>query len=112
MPRMENDAMPMVGRIVEVHLLNGNRFLGKVKEVDDYGVTAFCVPLAMLEGMLEPRRIVDDLREMRHTVFFPHANIEYIDIGGEPLGFDHLFRTWFGGESVDKFFDYENLPDY
>ncbi|HNT36909.1 MAG TPA: hypothetical protein PKH07_18110, partial [bacterium] len=96
--------MSLVSKLVEVHLLNGNRFLGKVKEVDAYGVTVFCIPLTMLEGAVEARNILDDLRIMRHTLFFPHANIEYIDIGGEPLGFDHLFRTWFGSVPLDEFF--------
>lgn len=96
----------LVGKMVEVHLLNGSRYLGKVKEIDSYGVTVFCVPLTMLEGMIESRSILEDLRSMRHTLFFPHTNIEYIDIGGEPLGFDHLFHSWFGNEPLDEFFEH------
>lgn len=104
--------MALLGKLVEVHLLNGNRFLGRVKEVDDYGVTVFCIPLAMLESAVETRNILDDLRIMRHTLFFPHTNVEYIDIGGEPLGFDHLFRTWFGNEPLEDFFKSDVVPDY
>jgi len=104
--------MSIVGDLVEVHLLNGNRFLGKVKEVDPYGVTVFCIPLTMLEGVTEARNIIEDLRSVRHTLFFPHTNIEYIDIGGEPLGFDHLFRVWFGNEPLEDFFTSDVVPDY
>ena len=65
----------------------------------------------MLESS-ELRNIADDLRSMRHTLFFPHVNIEYVDIGGEPLGFDHLFHGWFGNEPLDEFFRIEETPDY
>jgi hypothetical protein len=95
--------------MVEVHLLNGKRFLGKVRGVDSTGVTVYAIPLKVLDTMPEGVNIREQLRSMLATLFFPFVNIEYIDIGGEPVGFDALFANWFGGEPLESFFDYGRL---
>jgi len=100
---------PMLGRMVEIHLLNGKRFLGKVKRVDSLGVTVYSIPLKVLDTMPEGVNIREQLRSMLATLFFPFVNIEYIDIGGEPVGFDALFASWFGGEPLESFFDFGRL---
>jgi hypothetical protein len=104
---MENS--PLMNRMVEVHLLNGKRFLGKVRRVDQLGMTVYAIPLKVLETMPEGVNIREQLRSMLATLFFPFVNVEYVDIGGEPVGFDALFASWFGGEPLDSFFDYEKL---
>lgn len=103
------DTSPLLDRLVEVHLLNGKRFLGKVRRVDSFGVTVYSIPLKVLETMPEGVNIREQLRSILATLFFPFVNIEYIDIGGEPVGFDALFSSWFGGEPLESFFDYERL---
>lgn len=102
-----SDQSPLVHQMVEVHLLNGNRFLGMVRHVDDMGITVYCIPLKVLETLPEGSNIAEQLRSMLATLFFPFANVEYVDVGGEPVGFDALFASWFGGEKVSSFFDYE-----
>jgi hypothetical protein len=104
---MDNSAL--LEKMVEVHLLNGKRFLGKVRHVDSMGITVYAIPLKVLETMPEGINIREQLRSMLATLFFPFVNIEYIDIGGEPVGFDALFASWFGGEPLESFFDYEKL---
>ena len=101
-----SETSPLVGKMVEVHLLNGKRFLGKVKRVDPIGITVYCIPLKVLETMPEGANVREQLRSILATLFFPFVNIEYIDVGGEPVGFDALFATWFGGENVASFFDF------
>jgi hypothetical protein len=102
-----SETSPLMGQMVEVHLLNGKRFLGKVKRVDDIGVTAYCIPLKVLETMPEGANLREQLKSILATLFFPFVNIEYIDVGGEPVGFDTLFSSWFGGEKIEEFFDFE-----
>lgn len=95
--------------MVEVHLLNGKRFLGKVKARDEHGVTLYCIPIRVLETMPEGGRIQDQLRDILHTLFFPWGNVEYIDIGGEPVGFNTLFGPWFDYEPLEQFFEFEGV---
>lgn len=94
----------MVGRLVEVHLLNGKRFLGRVTDRENDGITLFCIPLDALDTLPQGEDVRTQLRSMLNTLFFPYCNVEYVDIGGEPLGFDHLFAGWFGSEPLDSFF--------
>ena len=100
----------LIGKMVEIHLLNGKRFLGKVKYKDPDGITMYCIPVKVLETSPEGTDISGQLKDMLHTLFFPYSNIEYIDIGGEPLGFDRLFGSWFGRKPLDNFFDYKDVP--
>lgn len=95
----------MIGMMVEIHLLNGKRFLGKVTQKDDQGVIAYCIPVKALESVPPGESAKDEMREMLHTVFFPWQQIEYIDIGGEPQGFDSLYYSWFKGEPIGEFFE-------
>ena len=99
-------SMELTDRMVEVHLLNGKRFLGKVRGSDSSGIYLYCIPLRVLDTLPEGSDIRDQLKQMLHTLFFPFVNIEYIDIGGEPVGFDTLFAGWFGGQPLADFFDY------
>ena len=103
------DPLSLKNQMVEIHLLNGKRFLGKVKRVDDIGITVYCIPLKVLETMPEGTNIREQLRSMLATLFFPFVNVEYIDVGGEPVGFDALFASWFGSEKVETFFNYEKM---
>ena len=95
----------LVGKVVEIHLLNGKRFLGKVCRKEAEGVTLSCIPLQVLETVPEGVELRDQLRSMISTLFFPFVNVEYLDIGGEPVGFDTLFASWFQGQSVEELFD-------
>ena len=95
----------LTGRMIEVHLLNGKRFLGLVLEKDRDGISLRCLPLRVLETAPEGGDIAGQLRSMISTRFFPYINIEYVDIGGEPVGYDVLFAKWFGGGSIIEFFD-------
>lgn len=95
----------LVNELVEVHLLNGKRFLGKVTMKDAEGMVMYCVPVKALEGVSPGSSALDELREMLHTVFFPWQQVEYVDIGGEPVGFDSLYWSWFRGEPVAGFFE-------
>lgn len=95
----------LVGKIVEIHLLNGKRFLGKVRRKDPEGVTLSCLPLQVLETMPEGVELREELHSMVSTLFFPFVTVEYLDIGGEPVGFDTLFASWFQGQSVEELFD-------
>jgi len=95
----------LVGKIVEIHLLNGKRFLGKVRRKDAEGITLSCIPLHVLETLPEGVELREQLRSMISTLFFPFVNVEYLDIGGEPVGFDTLFASWFQGRSVEDLFD-------
>jgi hypothetical protein len=94
----------MIGKMVELHLLNGKRFLGKVASKDNEGLILYCVPVKALESVPPGSGAIEQIREMLHTVFFPWLQIEYIDIGGEPLGFDSLYYSWFHEMSLDEFF--------
>lgn len=100
----------MVGELVELHLLNGKRFLGKVTVKDDQGVTLYCVPVKALESVPPGAGALDEMREMLHTVFFPWIQVEYVDIGGEPIGFDGVYSPWFKEISVAKFFERSSQP--
>ncbi len=95
----------LIGKVVEIHLLNGKRFLGKVRRKDPEGVTLTCIPLQVLETLPEGGELQDELRSMVSTLFFPFVNVEYLDIGGEPVGFDTLFASWFQGQSAEELFD-------
>jgi len=99
---------PLVGKMVEVHLLNNKRFLGKVRRRDRDGITLYCIPLAMIDTNPQGASIKSQLKDILHTLFFPYVNIEYIDIGGEPVGFDTLFAQAFEGESLEDLFEYSN----
>ncbi len=96
----------LVGKMVEVHLLNSKRFLGKVRSRDRDGITLFCIPLSLIDTLPAGASIREQLPEILHTLFFPYVNIEYIDIGGEPVGFDTLFYHAFQGEKLDLLFEY------
>lgn len=97
----------LVNRVVEVHLLSGKRFLGLVTDQDRDGLTLRCLPLKVLETTPEGADILGQLRSIVGLKFFPYINIEYVDIGGEPVGFDALFAKWFGGLKVADFFRLE-----
>jgi len=103
------DNSPLIDQMVEIHLLNGKRFLGKVKRIDELGIIVYCIPLKVLETMPEGGNIREQLRSILATLFFPFINVEYIDIGGEPVGFDTLFESWFRDEPIESFFDFERL---
>jgi len=94
----------MIGKMVEIHLLNGKRFLGKVTVKDNQGLVLYCIPVKALETVSPGREAYEQMREMLHTVFFPWQQIEYVDIGGEPIGFDSLYSSWFQGQPVSDFF--------
>ena len=106
---LQMDESSLIGKMVEVHLVNGKRFLGKVRRVDSVGVTIYGIPLKVLETLPEGVNIREQLRSILATLLFPFVNIEYLDIGGEPVGFDSLFATWFGDEPLDSFFDHDKL---
>lgn len=94
----------MIGKMVEVHLLNGKRFLGKITVKDNHGLILYCIPVKALETVPPGNSAYEQMREMLHTVFFPWQQIEYVDIGGEPIGFDSLYSSWFHGKPVADFF--------
>jgi hypothetical protein len=96
--------LDLVGRMVEIHLLNGKRFLGLVLDKDRDGITLRCLPLRVLESAPEGGDIAGQLRSMISTRFFPYINIEFVDVGGEPVGFDVLFAKWFGGGPIVDYF--------
>ncbi len=95
----------IVGEVVEVHLLNGKRFLGKITNKDSEGILVFCVPVKALESVSPSNNALEELRDMLHTLFFAWQQIEYIDIGGEPVGFPALYSSWFHGMPLTEFFD-------
>jgi len=97
----------LVDNIVEIHLLNGKRFLGKVRRRDSEGMTVSCIPLQALETLPEGSGVCEQLRGMVSTLFFPLVQIEYVDIGGEPVGFDALFAAWLQGRPVESLFETE-----
>ncbi len=99
---------PLVGKMVEVHLLNSKRFLGKVRHRDRDGITLYCIPLSLIDTLPAGASIREQLPEILHTLFFPYVNIEYIDIGGEPVGFDALFYHAFQGKKVEELFEYSD----
>lgn len=112
MPRTEDckgAGDPLVGRMVEVHLLNSKRFLGKVRSRDRDGITLYCIPLSLIDTLPAGASIREQLSEILHTLFFPYVNIEYIDIGGEPVGFDTLFYHAFQGERLEMLFEYSSV---
>ncbi|MEW6235118.1 MAG: hypothetical protein AB1656_07000 [Candidatus Omnitrophota bacterium] len=95
----------MIGEMVEVHLLNGKRFLGKITVKDEQGLILYCVSVKGLESVPPGAGALEELREMAQTVFFPWTQIEYVDIGGEPIGFDEIYSSWFQGQPVSNFFE-------
>ncbi len=95
----------MIGEMVEVHLLNGKRFLGKIKVKDKEGLILYCIPVKALESVPPGKGAIEQIREMIHTVFFPYQQIEYVDIGGEPMGFDAIYASWFQGQPVSNYFE-------
>ncbi len=94
----------LVDQMVEIHLLNGKRFLGKVLSQERDGLVATCIPLKALETMPPGGDMTRELKEMRQTLFFPWTGVEYIDIGGHPIGFNTLYAGWFKGTRVEHFF--------
>ncbi|MBD3268314.1 hypothetical protein GF373_16735 [bacterium] len=94
----------MIGKMVELHLLNGKRFLGRVASKDSEGIILYCVPVKALESVPPGAGAFEQIREMLHTVFFPWNQVEYVDIGGEPMGFEHLYYSWFCDIKLEKFF--------
>jgi len=96
----------LVGKMVEIHLLNDKRFLGKVRSQDRDGISVYCISLAMIDLHPQGASLKSQLGEILHTLFFPYVNIEYIDIGGEPVGFDKLFAQAFEGEPLEKLFEH------
>ncbi len=98
------DDRALVGKVVELHLLSGKRFLGLVVDKDSDGLTLRCLPLKVLETAPAGGDIVGQLHSITGTKFFPYINVEYVDVGGEPVGFDTLFAPWFGGVPVVEFF--------
>ena len=112
MPRSNqttSDDDPLVCKMVEVHLLNSKRFLGKVRGRDRDGITLYCIPLSLIDTLPAGASIREQLPEILHTLFFPYVHIEYIDIGGEPVGFDTLFYYAFQGERLEDLFDYRRV---
>ena len=102
----ENDKnYELVGKVVEIHLLKGKRFLGKVRRVDPEGLTLTCVPIQVLETMPDSVNMKEQVQGIISTLFFPLVGVEYVDIGGEPVGFDTLYASWLNGKSIDQFFD-------
>ena len=101
----------LVGLVVEIHLLHGKRFLGKVLGQERDGLVVYCIPLKALETMPPSGDVRNDLKEMQQTLFFPWTGVEYIDIGGQPIGFDALYAGWFGGANVEHFFRTEESAD-
>ncbi len=99
---------PLVGKMVELHLLNGKRFLGKVRRRDRDGITLYCIPSSTIDTNPYGESLKSQLREILHTLFFPYVNIEYLDIGGEPVGFDTLFAQVFEGASLESLFEYSD----
>lgn len=99
----------MIGEMVELNLLNGKRFLGKVTLKDDHGLTLYCIPIKGLESVPPGKDAIPTMREMMQTVYFPWQQVEYIDIGGEPIGYDDLYSSWFQGKTVAEFFEKATL---
>ena len=95
----------LINKVVEIHLLNGKRFLGKVRRKDPEGVTLSCIPMQVIETMNIESNMEEQIRTMVSTLFFPYVNVEYLDIGGEPVGFDTLFAIWLQGRSLERMFD-------
>ena len=95
----------MIGEMVEVHLVNGKRFLGKITQKDEQGLILYCISAKGIEGVPPGEGALAELREMTQTVFFPWIQIEYVDIGGEPVGFDAIYGSWFKETSIDQFFE-------
>jgi hypothetical protein len=100
-------AYEITGRMVELHLLNGNRFLGKVIARESDGVVLRCIPMSVIDAARDGENLAHSLHQILHTVFFPYVNIEYMDIGGEPVGFDTLFASFFGGRRLSELFDHD-----
>ncbi len=97
--------------MVEIHLLCGKRYLGKVTVKDRDGLILYCIPVKALESVPPGSGADEQLREMLHTVFFPWQQIEYVDIGGEPVGFDSIYSSWFHGRPMSNFFEKHVLTE-
>ncbi len=102
----------MIGEMVEVHLLNGKRFLGKIQNKDNHGIILFCVSVRGLESVPPGEGAFEELREMVQTVFFPWQQIEYIDIGGDPIGFETIYASWFKEISLSYFFEKTTFSEF
>ncbi|HOE10800.1 MAG TPA: hypothetical protein PLQ35_09355 [bacterium] len=100
-----NSDNALSGQVVEIHLLSGKRFLGKVLGQDRDGVVMCCIPLRALETMPPSGDVRRELQEMKQTLFIPWIGVEYVDIGGHPIGFNDLYAGWFGGGDVGDFFE-------
>ncbi len=95
----------LAGRVVEIHLLNGKRFLGKVRRTDAEGIVLSCLPMQVMETLSEGVSLREQMGSMVSTLFFPWVNVEYVDVGGEPIGFDTLFASWLQGAPIEDLFD-------
>ncbi len=95
----------LVGRVVEIHLLNGKRFLGKVRRTDAEGILLSCLPMQVMETLPDGTSLREQMGSMVSTLFFPWVNVEYIDVGGEPIGFETLFASWLQGLPIEDLFD-------
>jgi hypothetical protein len=98
----------MENKIVEVHLRTGRNFFGKLVSKDRDGVIVFGVSSkAMNEADLAQTglKIEEFLSEMLTTMFFPYANIEYIDISAKISSIqselDHIIHS----TPLEKLFD-------
>ena len=95
----------LTGSVVEVHLNGGKRFLGRIRRQTPR--TAFCCSACRCGcwiRSLPESDMREELRRIVSSVFVPYVGIEYIDVGGEPIGFNELYGTSFGGESLESFF--------
>ncbi len=99
------EIIAMIGKIVEIHLLNGKCYLGKVTHKDREGIFLYCIPVKALESVPPGSGALEQMSEMLHTLFFAWQQVEYVDIGGEPIGFDSLYASWFHDKSLDDFFE-------
>lgn len=100
----ERNSGDLAGRVVEVHLVGGKRFIGKVRRQIRDGVLLYGVPVRVLDSFTSNADMRDELNKILSTVFIPYVSIEYVDVGGEPIGFDALYSGWFGGQSLESYF--------
>ena len=94
----------LTGLVVEVHLTGGKRFLGRIRRQNRDGVLLYGLPVRVLDTLTTEGDMREELLRIVSTIFIPYVGIEYIDVGGEPIGFDELYGTCFGGESLESFF--------
>ncbi len=103
-PHSNYDSTELTGHVVEVYLNGGKRFLGKIRRQSRDGILLYGLPMRVLDTLNTTTDMREELRRMLSTIFVPYVGIEYIDIGGEPIGFDDLYGTIFGGELLQDFF--------